>query len=182
MRVISGRAKGLRLKSPPSNRVRPALDKVKEAIFNILFDVSDARVLDLFAGTGSMGIEAISRGAKSAVFVESWNATADVIKKNLELCQFTSEGVILRFTVERAIKALSKKGETFDLIFVDPPYDKDLVNKTLEQLADSNIMHKDTLLVVEHNPREPIHDHPSLILTDNRKYGQTLVSFLQPRV
>lgn len=181
MRVISGKARGRRLCSPPSDRVRPALDKVKEAVFNILFDVTNARVLDLFAGTGSMGLEAVSRGAKNAVFVEKWPPAAEVISKNIKICGFEAECRIIIKEVDRAIKMLSKEGLCFDLIFVDPPYDKQLVNETLDLLSNSSIIHKDSVIMVEHSPRESIPDHPRLTLTDSRKYGQTHISFLKPQ-
>lgn len=178
MRVISGKAKGHRLTAPKSPRLRPALDQVKEAVFNILFDVSGARVLDLFAGCGSVGIEALSRGAASATFVEEWREAADAIERNLKHCKLEDGAKIMRTTVARAIRALDRAGECFDLVFVDPPYEKDLVNPTLALLAESGIIHKDTLIVVEHHPKEPIDEGIDLILTDSRKYGQTRIAFL----
>lgn len=179
MRVISGKAKGHRLTAPKSPRLRPALDQVKEAVFNILFDVSGARVLDLFAGCGSVGIEALSRGAASATFVEEWREAADAIERNLKHCKLGDGAKIMRMTVARAIRTLERADESFDLIFVDPPYEKDLVNTTLSQLAKSGIVHKGTLIVVEHHPKEPIDERLGLLLTDSRKYGQTRISFME---
>ncbi len=181
MRVISGTAKGHKLVAPKSAKVRPALDQVKEAIFNILYDVSGARVLDLFAGSGSIGIEALSRGAFHAVFVEEWGPAIECIRKNLDHCKLTDGATIMKMPVRIAIKTLIKKDQPFDLIFVDPPYEKDLVNKTLDQLADSILVDENTLIVVEHHPKEPIQEPKSLTLTDNRKYGQTDISFLKKR-
>lgn len=181
MRVISGKAKGRRLIGPRSLKIRPALDKIKEAVFNILFDVKDQRVLDIFAGTGSIGIEALSRGASFAVFIDDNQSAVQIIKKNLELCGFEKESTrIFKAKVEPALKRLGKKGETFDIIFVDPPYLKDLVNPTLKILAKSNLLNPDSVIVVEHHPKEQIVPPPGLKLADERKYGQTLISFLKP--
>lgn len=179
MRVISGRAKGHRLTAPRSNRVRPALDKVKEAIFNILCDVTDEKVLDLFAGCGSVGIEALSRGAALVVFVEEWGPAVNAIKKNLAHCKLTDGARVMKSAVSGAIRKLDSNGQLFDLIFVDPPYEKNLVNPTLKLIANSSIIHENSLIVVEHHPKEPIIEHPSLTLTDSRKYGQTRISFLK---
>ena len=180
MRVISGIAKGLRLTAPTGTRTRPALDQVKEAIFNILFDVSDMRVLDLFAGSGSIGIEALSRGAREAIFVDEWNKATDVIRKNLLHCHFNDRAMIIKSKVDRAIDRFGRKGEKFDLIFVDPPYQKDLVVPSLGKLSTSSIASDDAIIVVEHHPKETIGDIPGLRLTDSRKYGQTLITFLRP--
>ncbi|MBU4485063.1 16S rRNA (guanine(966)-N(2))-methyltransferase RsmD [bacterium] len=179
MRVIAGKAKGRRLCGPKSDATRPALDSVKEAIFNILFDVEGTRVLDIFAGTGSIGIEALSRGAKSAVFIENSSEAVKIIKKNLDLCSFSELSSILCKKAEVAIKILSKSSQSFDLIFVDPPYNKDLVNETLSQLSKSTLLNNEAIIVVEHHPNEPIDAIDGLNLYDQRKYGQTLISFLK---
>lgn len=180
MRVIAGQAKGHKLVAPTGARVRPALDQVKEAIFNILFNVEDERVLDLFAGSGSVGIEALSRGAIDAVFVEAWSKAVASIKRNLSHCKLEDRARIIGKSVERAIDLLAKEGGVFDLIFVDPPYEQGLVNPTLVKLGQTPILAPRARIVVEHHPKEPIECPEGLILTDNRKYGQTLVSFLAP--
>lgn len=179
MRVISGTAKGHRLVAPKGACVRPALDRIKEAVFNILFDVRDARVLDLFAGSGSIGIEALSRGAQHATFVEEWPPAIETIKKNLNHCRLEDRATIVRGSVNSAIKRLARNGREFDLIFVDPPYLKDLVNPTLKLLAKSVLIAENSLIVVEHHPKEPIAEIEGLSLTDGRKYGQTMISFLK---
>ena len=179
MRVIAGSAKGHKLVAPDSPRVRPALDKIKGAIFNILFDVSGTRVLDLFAGSGAVGIEALSRGAASATFVEEWDKAVEAIRRNLAHTKLEGRAEILRARVDAAIRRLARAGEPFDLIFVDPPYLKDLVHPTLALLADSPLIAPEGIVVVEHHPKEPIQAPPGLSLTDSRKYGQTCVSFLR---
>lgn len=182
MRVISGEAKGRRLFGPRSVKIRPALDKVKEAIFNILFDVKSLRILDIFAGTGSIGIEAISRGASVAVFIDDNPAAVETIKKNLTLCGFKKDRTqIIKAKMQTALKRLLKKGDSFDIIFVDPPYLKNLVNPTLKILANSNLLNPGTVIVIEHHPKEPVAAPEGLKLFDERKYGQTLISFLKPQ-
>jgi len=179
MRVIAGIAKGRRLISPKTSAIRPVLDQVKEAVFNILFNVEALRVLDLFAGTGAVGIEALSRGAKECVFVDSGKEAIGLIHKNLELCKMADKGFVLEMPSGKAINWLTKKNKTFDLIFVDPPYEKDLVKKTLKELAKSSLLHSETLIIVERHPKEMIGNVGGLSLTDERKYGQTLISFLK---
>ena len=180
MRVIAGSAKGRRLSAPASKRVRPALDQVKEAIFNILFNVTGARVLDLFAGSGSIGIEALSRGASLAVFVEEWGPAVATIRKNLEHCKFTDRARVMKSTVSRAIASLRREGQLFDLVFVDPPYLKNLVHPTLKKISSAGILADDGLIVTEHHPKEEIGEVSGLLLTDSRKYGQIRVTFLSP--
>lgn len=179
MRIIAGLAKGRRLFSPKSKEIRPAMDQVKESIFNILFDVEGLAVLDLFAGTGTMGIEALSRGALRCLFVDNLAEASELIEKNLDACGFSAKGQVLNMTVGKAIRELDLKGEKFDLIFIDPPYLKNDVKKTLQKLAQSNLLHNRTRMIIEHHPKEKIEEIAGLVLTDQRKYGQTLVSFFK---
>lgn len=178
MRIISGTEKGRKLYTPKSHNIRPALDKVKGAIFNILFDVSDLTVLDLFAGTGAIGMEALSRGAKHATFVDSGNEALTIIRKNIELCKFGERSKIFPTKVSVAIDYFAKHDQKFDLIFVDPPYLKNLVGETLEQISNLGILGQDGKIIVEHSPKEPISEIAGLTLTETRKYGQTYISFL----
>lgn len=178
MRVITGSAKGRRLLSPKSKKIRPALDQVKEAIFNILFDVTDLHILDLFAGTGSMGIEAISRGARSATFVDDFASATELIKKNLKLCGFLDRARVIKSSAGSAIKMLSRRAEIFDIIFVDPPYQKNLVNPTLKVLVESTVLKPSSIIIIEHHPKEAVTPPPGLQITDSRKYGQTMITFL----
>ena len=179
MRIITGTAKGRRLLAPKSSKIRPALDQVKEAIFNILFDVTGLTILDLFAGTGSMGIEALSRGAAHATFVDEFLPAIQLIEKNLDRCGLKDRAQVIKLPVHRAISMLSRKAHTFDIIFVDPPYLKNYVNSTLQLLAESTIITSSSLIIVEHHPKEPIKAIEGLTITDTRRYGQTHVSFLK---
>jgi len=179
MRVISGTSKGLRITAPKGNKVRPAADKVKGAIFNILGDLSEMKVLDLFAGSGSVGIEALSRGAQECVFVESDRHTASFIKRNLDHCGLDADGQILIMQVLPSIRLLSRKKRVFDILFVDPPYDKGWVNRTLALLEDSPLLHSHSQIVVEHSPRELPQPKEALEIFDQRRYGQTIITFLK---
>ena len=181
MRVIAGSAKGRRLIGPKSDRIRPALDKVKEAIFNILGDIDHLRVLDLFAGTGSIGIEALSRGAGHVVLADSGPEALQIIRKNLEICRFSNKASILKVRLPADISRIAKKQAPFDLIFVDPPYDRNLVGPTLRKIAEEKILAPRGTAVVEHSPREEIREECGLVLTDQRRYGQTRISFLRRR-
>ncbi len=179
MRVITGTAKGRKLVAPKSNKVRPALDKIKEAIFSILFDVTELNVLDVFAGSGSIGIEALSRGASHVTFIENFQPALDAIHKNLDSCGFSKQATVIKASAKIALLGLSKKNEKYDLIFVDPPYLKDLVNSTLAIIANSILLQARTKIVVEHHPKEPILEHENLSLIETRSYGQTCISFLE---
>lgn len=179
MRIISGLAKGRRIASPRGSHIRPVLDQVKEAIFNILFDVNDLAVLDLFAGTGSIGLEAVSRGAKSAVFVDNDREAIGIIQKNIELCGFKEECRLIPKPVERALKGLAKSGEKFDLIFIDPPYLKGLVVPTIKMVGELKLLAGNGKIITEHHPKEPIGSlSADLQISDQRKYGQTLITFI----
>jgi len=167
------------LVAPKGSHTRPALDRIKESLFSILFDVSGQTILDLFAGSGSVGIEALSRGATSATFVENNSAALKAMTTNLKACGFEEQSTIMKQDVDRALDKLSKQNVSFDLIFVDPPYLKDLVNVSLAKIGSSNLAHSGSRIVVEHHPKEPIEEIEGLTLTDTRTYGQTLISFLR---
>lgn len=183
MRIISGTSKGRKLVTPRSQFLRPTSDRVKESIFNILQDeIVGKVVLDLFAGTGNLGIEALSRGAKKTIFVEKGRQALRLIQRNLTQFGLEERSEILPKDANRAIGILKQKGESFDLILMDPPYLKGLIQKTLMKLNSHQIYHKDSILVIEHNRREPL----SIVmegwnLIRQRRIGDTLISFLTPR-
>ncbi len=177
MRIIAGLAKGRKLIAPRSFSVRPVSDKVKGAIFNILGPLDGETVLDLFAGSGSVGLEALSRGATKVVFVDVFHESLQCLQKNTAACGFEKQVVILKGKIPEVLKKI-KNHPPFSLIFVDPPYDKNLINPALEGLCINKLIDAQTTLIIEHSPRET----PSceeLSLVDQRKYGQTLVSFLK---
>ena len=182
MRIISGTSKGRRLATPKGRALRPTSDRVKESIFNILGEGIEGKVvLDLFAGTGNLGIEALSRGARRVVFVERGREATRLIKHNLSRCGMAIASEIIPKDVIRAIGILHQRGETFDLILMDPPYEKGLIEKTLWKLQFHRIYHDDSIFIIEHDRREPLPtDSDGWDLTQQRKIGDTLISFLTP--
>lgn len=158
MRVIAGKARSLKLMTPPGMDTRPTTDRTKETLFNILQpEIRGARFLDLFSGSGAIGIEALSRGAAFAVFVEKDRAAAECIKKNLAFTKLGDNGQILRKDVGAALKSL-EKGAPFDLIFMDPPYGRGLERQVLEYLAHSSLLAEEGTVVVEASLETPF-DH-----------------------
>ena len=182
MRIIRGTSRGRKLRTLRGQAIRPTSDRAKESIFNILREEVDGKhVLDLFAGTGNLGIEALSRGAIRAVFVEREKSATDLIKKNLSHCGFDDRSHIIRGEVERVIRHLHRKGEIFDLIFMDPPYRKGLVQETLEILHTYPLHHEDSIFVIEHDRRETLSDFTEGWRLDRkRRFGDTVVSFISP--
>ncbi len=149
MRVIAGKARRLALKTLDGKATRPTTDRIKETLFNMLSpELPGCMFLDLFAGTGQIGIEALSRGAKRAVFVDNSRQAAMVIKDNLTHTHLSDQSQVLMTDALGAIRRL-EGGEAFDVIFIDPPYHQDLERIVLEKLASSPLVHDDTLIVVE---------------------------------
>ncbi len=144
MRVITGTARGRRLKTPEGMDIRPTTDNVKESVFNILqFDIEGRRVLDLFAGTGQLGIECLSRGAKEAVFIDESRDAVKIVRENLKACGFSAP--VLQ---QDALSYLNTCG-SFDLIFVDPPYDAGLYNPVLEKINSIDILSEGGIILCE---------------------------------
>ena len=149
MRIITGTAKGKRLFAPEGRDVRPTPERVKEGIFSALqFDIEGRRVLDLFAGSGQLGLEALSRGAARAVFVEKNPKACTCIRENLTFTKLADSGTLLNMDVMQALRSLEGKG-VFDCIFMDPPYNHELERQVLEYLQDSSILDENTLIIVE---------------------------------
>lgn len=149
MRVIAGKARRLNLKTVPGLDTRPTTDRIKETLFNILQpEIPDCRFLDLFSGSGAIGIEALSRGAACAVFVEKNPKACACIRENLSFTKLSEGGKLLNMDVLQALRSLEGKG-CFHCIFMDPPYHKDLERQVLEYLADSSVADEDTLIIVE---------------------------------
>ncbi len=148
MRIITGKARGARLKAPKGLSTRPTSDRVKESLFSILGGrVVGRRVLDLFAGTGSLGLEALSRGAEYAVFVD--RATDNILRDNAEHAHLADAVRVMRGDVFASLSRLDAEGERFDLVFCDPPYAKGLWERTLIELDASPILSRDAMVVVE---------------------------------
>ena len=178
MRIIAGSLRGRTL-APVKGRIRPTAAKVREAIFNIIGEaVREARVLDLFAGTGALGIEALSRGARDAVFVEEDSPALNVLRRNLETLGLEERSRVLPWPVKAALKRLAARGETFGLVFLDPPYGQDAAAAALRNLAGSPLLQVRAWVVAEHSRRETLPEAiDSLALYRLRRYGDTQVAF-----
>ena len=183
MRVISGAAKGQRLFAPKGLRTRPTADRVKESLFNIIADaIEGAAVLDLYAGAGSLAIEALSRGAVSVVLVESDGGAVAAINRNLVATGLAHRATVMQAPVDRAIKQLVGDRRVFDLIFLDPPYkiNKAELEIVLEEAA--GCLSRSGLAILEHRPDLPeLEPGGGLSLSDGRRYGDTALSFYEKR-
>ena len=183
MRIIGGRAKGQRLKAPKGQALRPTSARVKEALFNILpHELSGWRILDLFAGTGNVSLEALSRGAEEALLVDVSRSAARAIQENLRLLGFSAQSSVWTAPVLRSLRVLARQRREFDLIFLDPPYERDLIRRVMETLAETEVLVESGVIVVEHSIRENVEQtYGNLGLRDQRHYGTTLLSFFVRR-
>ena len=177
MRIIAGRYRGTRLYSPPGMEIRPTADRLRESIFNIIGPrLPTIRVLDLFAGTGAMGIEALSRGAVHAVFIDYNPRALQLIRKNITRVKAGDKATVISWDIARDLQCLGGQ-EAFDIVFIDPPYRRGLIHRTLVNLHSTRIA-VDTV-VIEHAALESIENlPPGFELIDQRRYGKTLVSIL----
>jgi len=175
MRVTGGIGKGRRLTVPTGSGVRPTSDKVKQALFNILGDrVLDASFLDLYAGAGGIGIEALSRGAGSVVFVDSSRGSLSVIKKNIEQAGFEDLAQVIP---ARAESYLKRSSGPYDIVFLDPPYAEDL-QPLLDRIAESGIVKISGIVVAEHFKKQPSPEKAgALVLYREARYGDTVLAF-----
>jgi 16S rRNA (guanine(966)-N(2))-methyltransferase RsmD len=181
LRIISGSARGRRLLSPPNYRIRPTADRVKEALFNILGNHLDGfdccRVLDIFAGTGNLGIEALSRGAAQAIFIDNHKESSALVLKNLRLLGFEEKARVLEKEAIPALCYLEKREDPFHLVFIDPPYRLGLEEKVLDYLSASALIDENSLVIVEFSSDEVIpKEFASLREFDRRAYGDTAIA------
>ena len=178
MRVISGTARRTLLSAPKGQNTRPTADRVKENAFNIIAtQLHGAIVLDLFCGSGAIGIEALSRGAAHAVFVDTSVDAVNVTEENLQHVRFTDRAQVLNMCALKAIDRLKKKGMKFDIIYLDPPYGVGLLDEAMQALALSDLLAPDGMIIAEYDKDEPPPSHTSFHMLDQRKYGNTRVSF-----
>ena len=180
MRVTGGEFSGRRLSAPRQSSVRPTADRVRESLFARLGDLADQRVLDLFAGSGSLGIEAMSRGAETAVFVDQTSSAASCIRANLEQLGLEGRGTVIRSSVLAGLARLEREGQAFDLLLVDPPYASGEALAVLERLAGGDFIEPDGLVVLETHRRHDPGPVEGLRRTDERRYGDTLVVWYEP--
>ena len=182
MRIISGLKRGLKLKSLEGSDTRPTLDNVKEAIFSMLFDkVTDAFVLDLFAGSGALGLEALSRGAGKSVFVDANPKACSVIKANIESAKMEGASLVVRSDAAEYLKKAKAENEKFDLIFLDPPYSKGLVEEALSLIEEYGILKENGLIICEFDSTEKP-DIKSFNLVKDKKYGRVCVNILEASI
>lgn len=180
LRIIAGEFKSRKLRSVCGTQTRPTANRIREAIFNILaLHIRNSCVLDLFAGTGAFGIEALSRGADKAVFVDIDSDSISVLQANIKSLGLESRTKVIRWDVTKNLNCLLSLGAPFNLVFMDPPYNKKMIMPTLTNLHLSQSMVNGSRLVVEHSSRDPlITDQLPFEIKDQRPYGKTLVSFL----
>ncbi len=185
MRVIAGRFKSRKLKFPKTKDIRPATDRLKETIFNTLGqDLTGLEVLDVYAGMGSLGIEALSRGAKRASFIDQSAVAIRYIADNLKSLNLEAQAVIFKADALQAIPRLfrGREGretrETYDILFIDPPYNKGLVKKTLMLIEQFDILSPHGKIVVEHTRQEELPPLKHFFLERTNHYGITCLSFL----
>jgi len=175
MRVISGKARGAVLKTPEGLQTRPTADRVKEAMFSILqFDLPGTRVLDLFGGTGQLGIEALSRGAKSAVFVDAGEKACALIQENLRRCKMEADGRVVRSDY---LQYLDRCTETFDIILLDPPYAEVFLENALKKLSEIDILKTGGIIVAERPAEKDLPwEISGFTRSKDYKYGKTLLT------
>ena len=185
MRVIAGSARGRRLHSPADLRVRPTADRVKEALFSALASrfgsLDGLAVLDLFAGSGGLGIEALSRGAASVIFVDQHPGSLALTRKNLQLTGLDGPATLIQMDARKALYRFQDQGRVFDIILVDPPYaDKELTGELLSLFSKLGLIAANGVAVFETDSRYQISAPESLHLANRKVYGDTALSFFEP--
>ncbi|MDI6731029.1 MAG: 16S rRNA (guanine(966)-N(2))-methyltransferase RsmD [Candidatus Margulisbacteria bacterium] len=180
MRVISGSAKGRKLKVPLGN-VRPLTGQAKEALFNILQNrIVDCRFLDLFAGSGAVGIEALSRGAAQVTFIELDRKSVQVIRENLEACGFSSQAKVYSADVLQALKILKRRQAKFAIIFLGAPYDSPVLDKALQFISECGILDKNGVFIAEHRKQHILPDrYGKYLCVRSERYGETVFNFYE---
>ena len=175
MRVITGKARGVSLKTPSGNATRPTADRVKEAMFSIIqFDLPTAKVLDLFAGTGQLGIEALSRGASAAVFVDERADACALVKENLERTKLADHTRIVRSDYMSYLRTCKEK---FDVIFLDPPYAEVFLENSLKMITEIDILQSNGIIVTERPlGKELLFEIDGFLRSKDYKYGKTIVT------
>ncbi len=179
MRIIAGEMRSRKLKAPEGMDTRPTADRVKEALFSIIqARLYGARVLDLYAGSGALALEAISRGADSAVLVDCDPKACQAIQENIDALKCGERAKLLRLKDTAALAALQARGDSFDLIFLDPPYRMDTA-PVCRALLTARLLRPGGMIVIEHGRETPPHIDLPLVMTDHREYGAAGLSFCQ---
>jgi 16S rRNA (guanine966-N2)-methyltransferase len=181
MRIIGGEARGRIIRLPAGSHIRPTADRVKESLFNILHSVEGSSFLDLFAGSGNVGLEALSRGARFATFVEKDLRLVRTLEESLVHLGFATRAEVIPADAERGLGRLVQKGNRFDIIFADPPYDQGLVLSTLVCPDIRKALTENGIIVLQHSAREKPEGFQAQpwVVADQRRYGDTVLSFLR---
>lgn len=179
MRVIAGTARGARLKSPKGRDTRPTLDRVREALFSILGElVEGANFLDLYAGTGAVGIEALSRGADSCVFVENDRDATALIGENLATTKLGEQAVVIAAPLPGALRRVAQSGRKFEIVYIDPPYAQDTLEEILQKVGDMELLEPDATVIIESDSRKVAATvPPGFEALRKATYGNTCLSF-----
>ncbi|MHB8907304.1 MAG: 16S rRNA (guanine(966)-N(2))-methyltransferase RsmD [Syntrophales bacterium] len=181
MRIIGGEARGRQIHLPRGCRIRPTADRVKESLFNILHPLEGASFLDMFAGCGNCGLEALSRGAGRAVFLEKEPRLTEAIRENLRLLGFADRAKVIAADAELGVRRLAKRAERFDILFADPPYDEGFIPEIIRWLEGADLVAENGLIVLQHSVWEALEGsfmHVTAV-ADQRRYGDTMLSFLK---
>lgn len=180
IRIISGTNRGKKLMTLQGMNTRPTTDRTREALFNILSrKVRGAYVLDLFAGTGAIGIEALSRGAEYAVFIDNYRPAINIIKKNIASCRLAAKSRIIFWDIAKDLNCLAESLPKFNIVFMDPPYNSGMVGATLSNLQTCDALDHNAIVVVEHSSSESLDTNKiTFEILDQRRYGKTQFTFL----
>lgn len=179
MRVITGIAKGHKLKAPKGLNTRPTTDRIKETIFNIINVYPDDIVLDLFSGSGSVGIEFLSRGAKKCFFIDNDTSSYKTIIENIEKTKLKDKSETYKLNYTNALNVLKNKNIKLHYIFLDPPYSKDLINQSIILIDEYNLLAEDGIIIAEHEKELKLDCFKNKYVINTRNFGDTSVSFLK---
>ena len=183
MRIIAGKNKGTKLFTLDGINTRPTLDRVKEPLFSIInFDLPDSMVLDLFSGSGALGLEAISRGAKYAYLCDNSRDAIKIIKQNIEKTKNENQTVVLAKNYEKALQELAEKKVKFDIVFLDPPYKTDYAEKAIEIIIEKDLLKDNGIVIIETDEKSRITkkiQNIDITMYDERKYGRVNLLFLR---
>ncbi len=181
MRIISGKARGTKLYTLEGTNTRPTLDRVKESIFNIIQnEIEGATVLDLFAGSGAIGLECLSRGAEKAILCDKSKEAIEIIKRNIEKTHMEEKAKVINLDFETCLEKV--KNEQFDIIYIDPPYATDYIFKSLMKIKEFGIAKNESLIIIETDDEQRILKEIGNIeikIVDKRKYGRATIIFLE---
>lgn len=180
MRVISGKCRGTKLEAPEGMKTRPTTDRIKETLFNIIaFDLPGCKFLDLFSGSGGIGIEALSRGAEKCIFIDNSYEATGCINKNLQKTGLQNLGIVYNIDIYSGIKKLGSQNEKFDIIFLDPPYNLEGLNEIFEEIVNSDLLAEKGYIILE-NASEAIKiNNEKLELVREKVYKTTTLSFFE---